>query len=164
MDDTEIHAQTRHICVTSVNRNNGPNADITPLFHHITLSVTVSKDPAGNSNRNVDALIDKHGLEAAAYYAGGTNDNENGAQKEISVAFAGVMERVDASDDANIRAFRYVNSVKRRPISLGDLFHVDNLIMQHARLAAWGDTEKRDHEQVHHRQAMQSSHSLHTAD
>jgi len=58
----------------------------------------------------------------------------------------------------------YENGVERRPIAFGDPFHIANLCVTWASIFAFGDTEKADHSQVHHRQLLQSIHSLHSAD
>ena len=55
----------------------------------------------------------------------------------------------------------YVNGVKRRAINFGDPFHIANLVVTWASIGAFGDTEKAYHTQVHHRQLLQSMHSLH---
>ena len=52
----------------------------------------------------------------------------------------------------------------RRPIAFGDPFHVANLCVTWASIFAFGDTEKCDHSQCHHRQVLQSIHSLHASD
>ena len=58
----------------------------------------------------------------------------------------------------------YENGVKQRLIVFGDPFHVANLCVTWVSVYAFGDTEKADHSQVHHRQVLQSIHTLHSSD
>ncbi len=45
----------------------------------------------------------------------------------------------------------FENGVHRRPIAYGDPYHVGNLVVTWASIFAFGETEKADHLQVHHR-------------
>ena len=77
------------------------------------------------------------------------------------------MKAVRESDDMTVEIIHdiiYENGVKRRPIAFGDPFHVANLCVTWASVYAFGDTEKADHSQVHHRQVLQSIHTLHSSD
>ena len=47
-----------------------------------------------------------------------------------------------------------------KPILICDLFHADNLAFTHASIAAFGETERNNHRQRHHRQLLQSIHDL----
>eukprot|EP00956_Cyclotella_meneghiniana_P021672 scaffold39740_cov82-Cyclotella_meneghiniana.AAC.1 len=116
---------------------------------------------------NIDVML---GLETASRYGGGTNDNAADAQVEILTTFDKIMVKVEAWRDSNpedediqLRAYNllYENGVKRRAINFGDPFHIANLVVTWASIGAFGDTEKADHTQVHHRQLLQSMHSLH---
>ena len=49
-------------------------------------------------------------------------------------------------------------------IAFGDPFHIANLAVTWASLAVFGDTERDNHRQVHHRQLLQSLHTLRDAD
>jgi hypothetical protein len=51
--------------------------------------------------------------------------------------------------------------VPRHSIELGDPFHINNLIVTLASLAAFGETERNNHRQTHHRQLIQSIHDIH---
>lgn len=46
----------------------------------------------------------------------------------------------------------------------GDPYHIANLCVTWASMFSYGETEKGDHSQVHHRQLLQSIHSLHSSD
>ena len=75
------------------------------------------------------------------------------------------MQQVQESDEdivGSMDHLLYENGVLRQPIAFGDPFHVANLCVTWASVFAFGDTEKADHSQVHHRQLLQSIHSLHS--
>lgn len=74
------------------------------------------------------------------------------------------MDACAKSDDPEMRALVTINGVRRRPIVFGDGFHWANLGVMYASKGFAGDTENGDHQQVHHRQAMMSYHSLHSDD
>ena len=57
-----------------------------------------------------------------------------------------------------------VNGVHIRPITFGDLFHINNLAVTHCSLKTFGDVDKGDHEQAHHRQLLHFIFLLHSAD
>lgn len=162
-DDSEHHNRDRHVLIVSENGNND-DAVVDPSCRHLTSSVTISKDHDGNSDKNVKSIIDTLGVETAAYFGGGTNDNAESAQKEIESTHRKIMDKLGESNDEGVRNLRFINGVERWAIKFGDLFHIDNLIVTHASLKSWGQVIKEDHEQVHHRQVMQSIHSLHSDD
>ena len=56
----------------------------------------------------------------------------------------------------------FENGVERRPIAFGDPYHVANLCVTWASIYTFEDTEKCNHSQVHHRQVLQSIHTLHS--
>ena len=159
-DDSEHHGVNRHVLLVS--DNVGEAEDVDPSFRHLTSSQSITKDSEGNSDKNIYFIEDKLGLESAAYFGGGTADNASDAQKEIRETFMKIQAKIGA--DGELAGLQYVNGVLRRPITFGDLYHVDNLIMQHCSNTSWGDVLKDDHQQVHHRQLLQSIHSLHTAE
>ena len=103
----------------------------------------------------------------AAHYAGGTNDNASDAQKEITSTFENIMDELRASDalsEEDLHDILHENGFQRRAIAFGDPYHIANLCVTWASIFAFGDTEKADHTQVHHRQLLQSIHSLHSSD
>ena len=156
-DDSEHFKSNRHVCVTS----NVKDTSNEPTFRHITSSISITKDSEGNSMKNAQDMLKKLNVLICAHYGGGCNDNANNAQLELSATFAKVMEMVSS---AGHEALLYVNGVKRRAIRFGDPFHIDNLVVMHCSLAAFGDVDKGDHEQAHHRQLLHSVFSLHSAD
>mmetsp|Transcript_5656 Transcript_5656/g.15886 ORF Transcript_5656/g.15886 Transcript_5656/m.15886 type:complete len:972 (+) Transcript_5656:584-3499(+) len=158
-DDSDHFGCNRHVLLAS---DNAGGDEVDPSYRHLTSSVSITKDSEGNSNKNVDSLIDTYGLKCAAHLGGGTTDNASDARKETADTFTKVMAKLSANGE--LQDLTIVNGVERRPITFGDLFHVDNLVVTHASIAAWGDVTKEDHQQVHHRQVLQSIHSLHTAD
>ena len=63
-------------------------------------------------------------------------------------------------NESTILLSKVINGVDRKIIQLGDPFHIDNLAVNAASIAAFGDTEKNNHRQIHHRQLLQSLHDL----
>ena len=97
---------------------------------------------------------------------GGCNDNAGDAQKEIDDTFDNTMSGLDDCDEATAERLRPMlceNGMPRRSIAFGDPCHIANLCVTWASILAFGDTEKADHSQVHHRQLLQSIHSLHSS-
>jgi hypothetical protein len=70
----------------------------------------------------------------------------------------------DNFDEHSINDMLYEKGVEHRVLGFGDPFHIANLCVTWASVYAFGDTEKTDHTQAHHRQLLQSLHSLHTDD
>ena len=107
------------------------------------------------------------GLRYASAYGGGNNDNASDAQREIHKTFDYIMnalrEDVELSRE-QLHGFIYENGVLRLAIAFGDPYHIANLCVTWASIFAFGETEKADHSQVHHRQLLQSIHSLHSSD
>ena len=69
-----------------------------------------------------------------------------------------------ASENQAIQNLIFINEFKHKEIKMGDHFHVNNMVVMLVSLGAWGDVEKGDQLQNHHRQLMQSIHSLHVDD
>ena len=113
---------------------------------------------------NADALIDTIGIEGAAMLNGGCNDNANDAIRNVPDTVGEIQTRVDLHEDENIRKLNYVNGVRRRPIVMGDPYHIGNLAVMHASKGMAGDTVNADHRQIHHRQCLMTMHSLHSDD
>ena len=138
------------------------------MFCHVSSAVCNVKSET--ATQNAQHVIDMLGLETAVYYGGGTNNNAPDAQLEILTMFDLIMEKVEqwGADHADneemqhkIHDLLYENGVQRRVISFGDPFHIANLVVTWASIGAFGDVERDDHSQCHHRQLLMSMHSLH---
>ena len=81
-------------------------------------------------------------------------DNASDATLEVSKTFTKIMDHLNTSLQTERNG--YIFDVKRRCVQLGDPFHIDNLAMTWASRIAFGDTESGKHEQLHHRQLIQS--------
>jgi len=166
-DSKDAQGQNRH--VNLVSHFDTPDTGdwrtattVNPSSRLVTAAVNNVK--SSNAKKNAKDIIDLMGLKAAVYYGGGCNDNAGDAQKEIRDTFHYIMKEAEESDDPSIRELVYVNGVKRRPLSFGDPFHWQNLAVMYASKGFAGDTENAEHQQIHHRQAMMSMHSLHSDD
>jgi hypothetical protein len=73
--------------------------------------------------------------------------------------FKHLKESADNNEEQIKSTTRF--GVPWRSIELGDPFHIDNLIVTLASLAAFGETERNNHRQTHHRQLIQSIHDIH---
>ena len=137
---------------------------VQPSYRHMTSSVSAVK--LENATVNSKAIVNMYGSYHSSFYGCGTNENAGDAQKEIRTTFDNIMRAVQDSDlsTEQINELLFENGVLRRVIAFGDPFHVANLCVTWASIFAFGDTEKADHSQVHHRQLLQSLHSLHSAD
>ena len=133
-----------------------------PTFRLVSVAPNPVKSQA--FQRNTDALIELLGVEGAALLNGGTNDNANDVQREISDTIKAIQTQVEESPHENIRGLNYTNGVRRRPICNGDPYHIDNLGVMHASKGMAGDTVNAEHEQIHHRQTLMTMHSLHSDD
>jgi hypothetical protein len=136
---------------------------VEPSYRHITSSVNAVKSES--AIKNSEAIIKMFGLYTASFYGGGTNDNAGDAQKEIRSTFLEIIEAVRDSDDFTVEEVHdilFENGVLRRSIEFGDPFHIANLCVTWASIYAFGDTEKFNHSQGHHRQVLQSIHTLHS--
>ncbi len=165
-DDSEFYDRNRHVVILSTNARSTSPLDVDPSFRHVTSSVNMCK--SSNAKKNADAIMKLFAdMEVSMHYGGGCNDNASDAQKEIRVTFEEIMAAIDncSEEEAErLRALLYENGVRRRPIAFGDPYHISNLCVTRASIFAFGDVEKGDHSQVHHRQLLQSIHSLHSSD
>ena len=165
-DDSEFFKQNRHVVIVSTNGETKSPSGCDPSFRHVTSSVNMFKSSNAQKNaKYITKLFDD--LEAALHYGGGCNDNAADAQKEIRVTFDNVMVAVeDCSDEVadRVSGLLSYNGVVRRPIAFGDPYHISNLCVTRASKFAFGEVEKGDHSQIHHRQLLQSIHSLHASD
>lgn len=161
-DDSKHFDRNRHILLVSQSVND-VFSELQPGFRHITSSVNNTKSK--NAIKNSDAIIQTLGLQNAAHILGGCNDNAPDAQLELDKTFTGIQDELAAPNvSAELRALRYENGVKLRPVKNGDPYHIANLSVEHASRGAFGDTEHADHTQVHHCQLLQSIHSLNKDD
>ena len=161
-DDSIHHDCNRHVLITSSNIS-GNLDKVEPSYRHITSSVNAVKSES--ATKNSECIINMFGLFTSSFYGGCTNDNAGDAQKEIKCTFSEIMDAVRDSEEftpEQIHDIVYENGVERRPIVFGDPYHIANLCMTWASIYAFGDTEKCDHSQVHHRQVLQSIHTLHS--
>ncbi len=160
----EHYSRNRHVLIISSNNSTNIN-DVEPSFRHVTSSV--NKVKSINYSKNADAIIAMLGTRIALHYGGGTNDNSADLQKEIRCTFENIVSTAksdDNFDERSINDMLYENGVEHRVLGFGDPFHIANLCVTWASVYAFGDTKKADHTQVHHRQLLESLHSLHTDD
>jgi hypothetical protein len=83
--DASLHFKDSRnvLCIT---QHGNPNlTNIQPMFRHVSSAVCNVKSET--AARNAQHVIDMLGLETAAYYGGGTNDNAPDAQLEILTMF-----------------------------------------------------------------------------
>lgn len=59
---------------------------------------------------------------------------------------------------------RMIFGVEKKPVNMEDPYHDDNLIVGAVSITAFGETEKGNSRQKHHRQLIQSIHDLHSYD
>jgi hypothetical protein len=164
-DDSKHHDRDRHVCLMTAHRADDPsdtNASPNPCFRLLTASVAPSKDSDGNASLNVSAASDSLSISVLALYAGAVTDNAPDALDETRKTFDRFMELVKDNDQVSSMGLMY--GVQRRPIINGDMYHIDNLMCTHASNASFGETERGDHSQVHHRQLLQSLHDVHKKD
>jgi hypothetical protein len=153
------HSRNRHVIIISVNQSTQPNK-IDPSFRMLSCSVSAVKTSKFNADKCAESIIKGVGLEGAAYYSGGTNDNAPDAQNEILLTFEEVIKRILASGNPILISLIRENGVLRKAIFMGDPFHIANLVVNWFSVICWGEKERDNHEQVHHLQLMQSIHSL----
>lgn len=168
-DDSKHFKKNRHVAIMTTFEGCGTGEwtianFVMPSCRLVTSAVNMVK--SNNAEMNAKELVRLLGLEGAGHLGGGTTDNAADALQETRATFENVMNMCSASNDEHIsiRALPFVNGVRRRPIVFGDPFHWANLAVMHTSLAYAGDTENAEHEQVHHRQALMSLHSLHSDD
>jgi hypothetical protein len=158
-DDSRFFKVDRHGLFMTAHRDNpsGPGAYIDPCFHILTASAAASKDSEGNSDLNVATFCACLSTRVLVNYGGGTTDNAPDAIEESRKTFLKVMDTLPLEK-------RSLYCVLRRPNASGDPIHCDNLSMTHASIAAFGETDRNDHSEMHHRQLMQSIHDIHNND
>ena len=167
VDDSKLFKVNRH----AVHMSDIHDEEGTPCYKLITTSAAVTKDSAGNSDLNYEMLLEKLPPEILAHYGGNVSDHASDALKEGRVTFEKLMNYIEQERNSQIEQHnqnpilsKVMNNVDRRIIQLGDPFHIDNLAVNAASIAAFGDTERDNHRQVHHRQLLQSIHDMFTQD
>ena len=88
---------------------------------------------------------------------GSMSDNAHDVMLEGKLTFDGIMKYVEDEITRDIETIGssdilpvIENDVRRLIIKLGDPYHIDCLLIKHASLAAFGDTDRDNHSQVHH--------------
>jgi hypothetical protein len=104
-NDSKHHTRNCHVLIIPSFDDNGNTEDwcstpFNPTFRRVCSSVALVKP--SNAKKNSEEIIELLGLELAAYYAGGTNDNANDAQREIIDTFNFIMEEVGRSANKSI--------------------------------------------------------------
>ena len=147
-DDSKHFKVDRHAVMYSCREND----NVPPAFKVLTVSTSASKDSKSNAKLNCDTMKSSFTPNIIKHYGGNVSDNATDAKKESRVTFATLVgDRIE-------------NGVQPRPILLCNLFHADNLAVHHASVTAFGDTERNNHRQRHHRQLLQSIYDLHMID
>lgn len=150
----------RHVLLMSSMDDDGQ-----PFFDLLTASGAHGKTSDANSDLNVDVMTSTLPLAGAALYGGNTSDNANDALLEGVQTFDKMMQFIAEADEANNLPFTsQIYGVERRAVTFGDPFHIDNLIMKWASIGFGGETERGNHQMMHHRQLLQNLHSIHTDD
>jgi hypothetical protein len=158
-DDSKHLDRSRHVCLQSAHReeeedqpssNKSPN----PCIRLLTASVAASKDSDGNASLNYSAATQCHSIHVCALFGGAVTDNAPDALKETKKTFHLFQDDVKANPE--VSHLRNMYGVERRHITNGDMYHIDNLIATWASNCAFGQTDRGEHSQVHHRQLLQS--------
>jgi hypothetical protein len=154
-DDSKHLDRSRHICLQSAHREEeedqpGSDKSPKPCIRLLTASAAASKDSDGNAALNYSAATECLSSGVCALYAGAVTDNASDALNETEKTFDLFMAGVQANPE--VSHLRNMYGVERRHIANGDMYHIDNLIATHASNYAFGQTERGEHSQVHHRQ------------
>ena len=113
----------------------------TSCFKLLTASSVRSKYFDGNSDLNFYTMCDKIPINISSHYGGNVSDNTNDALKEQESTFGTVMNEMKQKlSNSNV-----IFGVDRNVIYFGVPFHIDNLAVTHASIAAFGETEKENH-------------------
>lgn len=93
------------------------SSPVDPTFRHVCSSPSMVK--SSHSKKNAEEIIPLLGLEKAAFYLGGTNDNASNAQHEILMTHSIIMDALETSDNErfkldSIRSITEVNKGGRR--------------------------------------------------
>ena len=124
-------------------------ANESPSYKVLTVSAAASKGSKGNTELNVNKIKTSLSSKIIGCYDGNASDHVSDARKESRDTFTQLL-----ADD------RLEHGLVPKPILICDLFHADNLAVTNASIAAFGDTERNNHRQRHHRQLLQSLYDL----
>ena len=75
---------------------------LTRVSDTLHLQYQISNVKSSNAEVNAKEIVDLLGIETAAWYAGGCNDNANDAQAEIRSTFDHIMRKVEWNIDPTI--------------------------------------------------------------
>ena len=157
--------RSRHVLIMSAHGNVSSNSEYPdPSFHLLTTSVAAKKKSAGNARLNLDTLKANFSLKVLGHFGGGVTDNAHDALDETVKTFNLLMDELHSSDNPELKKMTHAFGVERRPIKFGDPFHIDNLVMTHASLGSFGETDRENNSEIHHRQLLQSMHDIHSTD
>lgn len=126
-DDSKHHKLDRHAVVIGAM----DVGDKDPCFKFLTVSAGKSKDAKGNAELNKMGFENELGKDTMKHYGGNITDNADTAKKESRDTFDLLL------DDSRLE-----HAVRPKPMSLCDPFHIENLAVTHASLAAFGQTER----------------------
>jgi len=130
-----------------------------PFFDCLASCSSASKNNQGNAAHNIDSLkAHTASFEVLSMCGGGTVDNA--AMAEMKKTHEGLMELI--SEDHH--ELTKIYGVDKWCIVHNDPFHCCCLAIQHASEFGFGKTEKGNNRQVHHRQCMQTLHSIVVSD
>ena len=124
-------------------------ASKSPSYKVLTVSAAASKDSKGITELNVHKIKESLSPNIIGCYGGNASDCANDSRKESRDTFTQLLTN-----------YRLEHGVVPKPILICDLFHADNLAVTHASTATFGDTERNNHRQRHHRQLLQNLHDL----
>ena len=162
-------AENTHVFMTTLDRESDEDDEpshewmLNMQYDVLTNSPASSKDSKGNSDFNFEAMKESIPPSARANYAGNCSDNAPDASKESRSTFTHVMDDVYVTFDDDEGCY-YLHGVERRPINLGDSFHIDQLIIKYLSEGATGKTDKGNHAQLHHRQIIQTIYDIYCRD
>jgi len=88
----------RHVLIISIFDSGVESMDwcsspVDPTFRHVCSSPSMVK--SSHSKKNAEEIIPLLGLEKAAFYLGGTNDNASNAQHEILITHSIIMDALE---------------------------------------------------------------------
>ena len=154
--------QQRHIILITAEEENG-----TPCFKSLSTTSSINKTAHGNSSRDIQIMKEKLPACVLTGLGGSMSDNAHDVMLEGKLTFDGIMKYVEDEITRDIETIGssdilpvIENNVKRLIINLGDPYHIDCLVIKHSSLAAFGETERDNHSQIHHRQLIQSIYDL----
>jgi hypothetical protein len=146
-DDSKHFKRVRHVLIAS-NYSQGQRG-----FQFISATHAGASDALSEAKLNARELTSTFTPEIMAHYGGGAGDNAADAQLEIRETHRLIL--------ANIPVPRQtVFGIERRPISIGDFYHVDNLVLVHFSNGAFGEYDSKDFSYTHHRRVVQSFHDM----